>query len=110
MAFSRQRPAIAAIAACVSLLTFVLLRGCQTYGPVSDSTYDHATALFSICNRRDAVRLEAFDDLLRQSRASGAIDTRGADMLSEVVLMARNDEWNAASEALRVMLMEQVTD
>lgn len=75
---------------------------------VSARTYDCALALHSICNRRDDVRLEVLERLVRADTQSGAISTQESARLNDIIQLARNGDWQQAHTESRQLLDEQV--
>ena len=58
----------AGAALLVSFVFFV--RGCGQYAEVNEVTYEHAKALYSVCNRRDSERLEVCETLIVEAAAN----------------------------------------
>jgi hypothetical protein len=94
----------------VGLLALGLcLAGCG-YGEVSLRGYDHAKALYSICNRRDAERLEQIAGMIEADTAGGTISEREGRWLTKIVSQARAGEWPAAAAAVRQLMEDQIAD
>jgi hypothetical protein len=98
----RATTAIGALA-----LLLLAVPGCG-YGTVSDAAYDHATALYSIANRRADEKLDQFVGQLESARNSGALSDQEAAWLEEIVDDARQGRWDAALKASRAMMEDQV--
>lgn len=93
---------------CVTaVLGGLLLAGCG-YGEVTPRCYDYAKALYSICNRRDAERLQEFTQLVETDLQAGELAEREADWLQEIADQARSGDWSAAQAASRQLLEDQV--
>lgn len=90
-----------------AVLTGLLLTGCG-YGEVAPRTYEYATALYSICNRRDSARLEEFAKLLEADVEAGHVTDHEAGLLEEIAGEARTGEWDSAQAAARQLLEDQV--
>ena len=95
-------------AAQLGLLTVILLAGCGGYGAVSHGTYEHAMALYSICNRQDEPRLNEFLARLESNQTAGRISARESGWLREIVEVAQGGEWQQAAAMSRQMLSDQV--
>ena len=85
-----------------------LFRGCGGYPEVSRETYEYATALYAICNRRDEARLETFSTMLGEARRAGDVTQREAGWLADIVGQAREGEWEQATLNARRILQDQV--
>jgi hypothetical protein len=89
------------------LLVGLMLAGCG-YGEVTPRCYDYAKALYSICNRRDADRLEEFAALVDADLQSGELGDQEADWLRDIAERARAGDWSDAQAAARRLLEDQV--
>jgi hypothetical protein len=95
---------------CVGLLlTGFAIAGCG-YGEVSHRGYEHATALYAICNRRDVERLEKYAALVESELVAGDISRKEADWMRAIVAQARSGEWQAASSEVRQLMEDQVDE
>jgi hypothetical protein len=90
-----------------SLFAALSAAGCG-YGEVTPRCYDYAKALYSICNRRDADRLEEFDALIEADLLAGELAEREAGWLRQIADQARSGEWASAQSAARKLLDDQV--
>ena len=91
----------------ITLIGLLMTSGCQKYGPVSDSTYEYASALYSICNLKDQERLDAFR--LRIEKADDVPENEKGWIL-DIVGQAESGNWSDASARARILLEEQVQD
>jgi hypothetical protein len=89
------------------LLGGFMFVGCG-YGEVTPRCYDYAKALYSICNRRDAQRLEKFAALVEADQQAGELGKQEADWLRDIAERARTGEWSDAQAAARQLLEDQV--
>jgi hypothetical protein len=89
------------------MLSLALVPGCG-YGKVSPAAYDHATALYSIANRRADDKLEEFSEHIAAARTQGAVSEQEAAWLESIVDDARQGQWEAAAKASREMMEDQV--
>ena len=87
----------------------LLLNGCG-YGKISPKAYEHAKALYSICNRKDKQRLTRYATLLREARTQGEISPKEADWLDDIVQEAQAGEWEDAAAKARRMMTDQVEE
>ena len=78
------------------------------YGEVSPKTYEYATALFSICNRKDEARLEKISEMINESVASEEVSETEAGWLLAIVDEAKSGEWESALEDSRNLMEDQV--
>lgn len=85
----------------------ILFSGCG-YGEVSPTAYKQATALYSICNRKDATRLEEFATGLQQATEAGEITERESEWLMDIVQKGRQENWEPAMKMCRRMMEDQV--
>lgn len=92
------------------LLAGILLGGCGGYGEISPKGYDYATALYSICNRRDESRLDEFIAMLSQDRQAGEISEEEADWFAGIAAEARGGNWDEASASAREILLAQIEE
>ncbi|MCA9087164.1 MAG: hypothetical protein KDA90_00865 [Planctomycetaceae bacterium] len=92
----------------LAYLVFAWMPGCHKYGDVSLGTYEHAQALYSICNRRDSERLKTFVDSLDKARARNEITERERKWLLDIVATAESGDWEAAAANAGRMMREQV--
>jgi hypothetical protein len=85
----------------------VALAGCGGHPEISPRAYDLVTALYSICNREDAAGLARLESLLLASAEHGEVDDSEFDLLSQLVVQAREGEWTETAEAARGLLDDQ---
>lgn len=89
------------------LLGGLMFAGCG-YGEITPRCYDYAKALYSICNRRDADRLEEFAALVEADLQSGELGEQEAGWLRDIADEARAGDWPDAQAAARQLLEDQV--
>jgi hypothetical protein len=85
----------------------VFVPGCG-YGSVSKTAYDHATALYSIANRRAEDKLGQISEQIATARTRGELSEQEATWLEAIVDDARQGRWDAALDASRAMMEDQV--
>ena len=90
------------------LISFGIV-GCG-YGEVSQRGYKHATALYAICNRRDAARLDTYAELAENDFLMGEISEQEASWIRAIVAQARDGEWEAACDEVRQVMEDQVEE
>lgn len=83
------------------------LSGCG-YGEVSQVSYEYVSALYSICNRQDAARLEAFSAQFKKACEAGEVADNEAEWINDIVALAESGDWNQATANARQMMMDQV--
>lgn len=86
-----------------------LVAGCG-YGEVSPQGYDYATALYSICNRKDAARLDEWVSLLDADVEQGKLAEQEARWFRDIAAQARAGDWQSANAAARQLLEDQVRE
>lgn len=84
------------------------VRGCGGYGEVGHEAYQHAKALYSICNRQDAARLEKFSATLTQAREAETITTQEHAWMDDIITEARAGNWEQATAKSRQLMEDQV--
>ena len=92
------------------VLCLAAFAGCGGYGEVSPKTYEYATALHSICSRKDPARLDKFTAMLANAEAAGEVPPREADWLRTIADTARGGDWDDARADARRMLADQVRE
>lgn len=88
--------------------TAFCLRGCGHYPEVNKITYEHAKALFSVCNRQDTQRLQACANMITDAEANEEISSAEATYLNEIIESARNERWKEALAMSRQLMMDQL--
>ena len=77
------------------------------YGEVSHEGYQYATALFSICNQQDELRLEKLSDMIDRALADGEVQPKESSWLQEIIRLGRAGDWEAASREVRQLMEDQ---
>ena len=85
----------------------LFVSGCG-YGEVSPKAYEIAKALWSICERKDAERLDKVSELIAESEKAGEVTAEEAGWLRDIVEDGRDGDWDDAVEAAREMMSDQV--
>lgn len=85
-----------------------LIGGCGHYPEVSATTYEHAKALYAVCNRRDAARLDVCEEMIDDAVAENQVSSSEAGYLREIVATARNAKWAEAQAMARQLMADQV--
>lgn len=75
---------------------------------LSPSGYDHALALFSVCNRHDAIKLQQIEQLINDNLVAGTLQLNDANWLRKIIGHADRGDWELASTRLRRLLSQQV--
>jgi hypothetical protein len=96
------------IAISVSLVAGYVLFGNRGYGEVSDKAYEFATALYSVCNRQDSSKLAGIESLLASAQANDNLSHEEAEMLREILQVAKAGNWLTAVSETRLLMMDQV--
>ena len=89
------------------LMLVVCVRGCGHYGEVNAATYEYGKALYSVCNRHDAERLEKVATMIDSALHNGEISTTEAGWLNGIVKEARATKWEKAMVMSRQLLTDQ---
>ena len=95
-----------ALGGILAMLT--MFRGCGGYGEVGPGAYEHAKALYSICNRQDASRLEQFASSLKGAADAGEVTANEQEWLAEIVALAQAGDWQEATASARQLMEDQV--
>jgi outer membrane murein-binding lipoprotein Lpp len=90
------------------LLLVLALVGCSRYAELSSEAYEYSKALYSVCNRRDAPRLQKLAVHLETARAEARLTEREADWLAQIVATATAGDWPAATREARRLLESQI--
>jgi hypothetical protein len=70
--------------------------------------YECATALYSICNQRDADRLEVLAHKIKSAESAGDLSADEVSWLTRIVESARQDKWTQAAAEARKIMSDQV--
>ncbi len=92
--------------ACLIALAALMFR--QGYSEIGPQAYEYATALYSICNRRDESRLEKISELIEKSVADSEITETESRWLNEIIALADDGYWEEASYDTRQLMLSQV--
>ena len=93
---------------CLACSCAVFLSGCGGYGEVSPRAYQSATAVFSICNRRDADRIPIILGLIANARDNAEITEQEAKWLRDILSQAQRGDWEKALKQARRLMEDQV--
>lgn len=85
-----------------------LVRGCMHYGEVNAATYEHAKALYSICNRKDAQRLEVCAAMIEEAATAAQISQTETAYLNDIITTARDRNWTDALAMSRQLMVDQI--
>lgn len=96
-----------AISVGVVLIAGFVIRGCGKYPEVSQQTYEHAKALYAICNRKDTDRLATCSRMIEEAEAKEVITSSEASYLREIVTAAEADQWKDAQLMARQLMSDQ---
>ena len=88
-------------------MTSLFCSGCG-YGKVSEKAYKYATALYSICSRKDEEHLTEFSKQLTQAKESNEISETEHQWLQQIVEDAENGDWENATRKCRRIMSDQV--
>ena len=91
------------------LLAFVVFaRGCGHYGTVNELAFEHAKALYSVCNRKDSQRLEVCSKMIEEASSASRISNTETTYLNDIIATARRDQWNEALAMTRQLMVDQI--
>lgn len=83
--------------------------GCgREYANASEETYRIATALVSVCERKQTDKLALLSDLIASGEATGDVPASEAEYLRAIVQLADDGDWAAAKKEARDVLSHQV--
>lgn len=91
-----------------AMLFALCVPGCGGYGTVSPAAYDHAIALYQLCNLQRVEKLDAVAAQIETAHTSGKITDTEAEWLSAIVGDAREGNWEAAAREARKIVADQV--
>lgn len=83
-------------------------RGCGHYSTVNEVTYEHAKALYSVCNRQDIQRLQTCAEMIAKAEQDDQISSTEAAYLNEIIEVARNEQWEESLAMSRQLMVDQV--
>lgn len=83
------------------------LGGCQQYGEVSPKSHEFATALYSICNRKDEARLATSETAIQAAVDAKELPADEAEDLQAIIEQARDGQWTEAMQDCRTLMSEQ---
>lgn len=92
-----------AIAACL-----LALAGCNSYPPTSEDGYELGRMLYGVCNQRRADQLDAFESLVNVAHREQRISDAERDTLHEIVVVARDGDWQHAAQEAHNLLGAQI--
>ena len=97
------------LAGFLLLAAFVFfVQGCSQYGKVNEVTYEHAKALYSVCNRRDSQRLEVCANMIAEAAANHELSRTETSYLTGIIEAARNDQWKESLAMSRQLMVDQL--
>ena len=99
---------IAIVGATVVLGGAVFYAMNRGYGEISPRGYEYATAMYSICNRKDFDRLQKLTAMVEESAESGEISDEEAGWLTGISDAAAEGDWQSATAESRRLLDDQV--
>lgn len=91
----------------VLLTALALIGGCGSRD-VSPLAYEYAKALYSVTNRQDRDGLERIQAQLQQRQSDGSLSAAESDWLNKIVSAAASGDWEAANQAARQVMEDQV--
>lgn len=97
---------LSGVLALTAIVFFV--QGCGQYGKVNEVTYEHAKALYSVCNRRDSKRLEICANMIAEAAANQQISNAETSYLTGIIEAARNDDWKESLAMSRQLMVDQL--
>lgn len=80
----------------------------RSYDKVSQPGYQFAMALMSVCNRKDAARLQVLVSQMRAAQEAGELPDYDAGVLFDIADRAAADDWESATAAVRRLMEDQV--
>ena len=93
------------------LVAIVILAGCfgcGSYGEVSTEAYNYAKALYSVSNRRAVEQLPELAKQISESQVDGKLSSREAAWLEDILEDAEAGKWEAANDACRRLMEDQI--
>lgn len=91
----------------LTLTALVAVAGCG-YGPISDTGYEYAKALYAVSNRQAVDRLDAVEEQIEAAASAGQLPQNEARWLHNICKKCRQGEWKSAQADARRMMQDQV--
>lgn len=90
-----------------SLIVMFAMSGCG-YAKVGPKANEYSLALYSVCNQRDASRLETIAGFVETSLKKEELTPTEASYLNAIIEKARMGEWEQATAEARSLRKDQV--
>ena len=90
------------------LLLSIFCSGCG-YGDVSPKTYELATSLYNVSNRKLTGKLEAVTEQIESAQEQEEITAKEAGWLVAIVEQAQAENWDKAMKNARRIMEDQVS-
>jgi hypothetical protein len=112
-----KRPAAAAgssrwllsgVVGLVLIVGIVVLLNLRQPVSLTDDQYRATIALYRVCNQRDAEGLAAIEQRLRAADDGGVAADEATAVIEAVIQLAREGEWDRATEDCRILMEDQV--
>ena len=84
------------------------LTSCNKYGEISPVAYEYAKALYAVTNRKATDRLDDVQQQIENAEDHHELSTKEARWLLQIVQLARQEDWQSASQKARQMMEEQI--
>lgn len=88
--------------------TVFFVQGCGRYETVNAATYEHAKALYSVCNRRDRQRLEVCANMIAEAAANDELSRTERSYLTAIIEAARKNLWKESLAMSRQLMVDQL--
>lgn len=93
--------------AAIVVIAALMPSGCG-YGPVSDTSYQYAKALYALSNRQSTDRVDAVQAQIDATEEAGELPPREAKWLRDICAQCRDGNWDAAQANARRMMTDQL--
>jgi|JI9StandDraft_1071089.scaffolds.fasta_scaffold00027_12 hypothetical protein len=89
----------------IIVLVMYLMSG---YGEISSQAYQYARSLYTVCNQKDAQRLDKVVAMIEADYKAEKLTDRDHSYLMGLVQLAKDGKWTDAQERIRSLLEAQV--
>ena len=95
--------------ALIVLVVASVCSGCG-YGDVSPKTYQIATSLYNVSNRKLPEKLDTITQQIEVARDADEISAKEAKWLNSIVEKGKQEKWKQAMQAARRLMEDQVRE
>ena len=90
----------------IAMIVWYLFSG---YGEITESGYQYARSLYTVCNQHDEGRLATIHSRIEEDYKEGKLSDRDYRYLTTLIDLAKSGDWNGAQEEIRQLLEAQLS-